>query len=109
TDRLLHVDNGPRYGRFMYGAQRIGFRHLELTGSRYEVEGAYRSLSALQRSGLSFFVNESLALRKRLDLRSATDPSLLEHRINAVYREESNFVRDLVGALRNESRMASPI
>ncbi|MGI5961783.1 MAG: winged helix-turn-helix domain-containing protein [Methanomassiliicoccaceae archaeon] len=109
TDRLLHVDNGPRYGRFMYGAQRIGFRHLELTGSRYEVEGAYRSLSALQRSGLSFFVNESLALRKRLDLRSATDPSLLEHRINAVYREESKFIRDLVGALRNEGRMASPI
>jgi len=109
TDRLLHVDNGPKYGRFMYGAQRIGFRHLELTGSRYEVEGAYRSLSALQRSGLSFFVNESLALRKRLDLRSATDPSLLEHRINAVYREESKFIRDLVGALRNESRMASPI
>ncbi|HOB38414.1 MAG TPA: LysR family transcriptional regulator [Methanomassiliicoccaceae archaeon] len=109
TDRLLHVDNGPKYGRFMYGAQRIGFRHLELTGSRYEVEGAYRSLSALQRSGLSFFVNESLALRKRLDLRSATDPSLLEHRINAVYREESKFIRDLVGALRNEGRMASPI
>ncbi|HOQ25714.1 MAG TPA: LysR family transcriptional regulator [Methanomassiliicoccaceae archaeon] len=109
TDRLLHVDNGPRYGRFMYGAQRIGFRHLELTGSRYEVEGAYRSLSALQRSGLSFFVNESLALRKRLDLRSATDPSLLEHRINAVYREESKFIRDLVVALRNEGRMVSPI
>jgi len=109
TDRLLHVDNGPKYGRFMYGAQRIGFRHLELTGSRYEVEGAYRSLSALQRSGLSFFVNESLALRKRLDLRSATDPSLLEHRINAVYREESKFIRDLVVALRNEGRMVSPI
>ncbi len=109
TDRLLHVDNWPRYGRFMYGAQRIGFRHLELTGSRYEVEGAYRSLSALQRSGLSFFVNESLALRKRLDLRSATDPSLLEHRINAVYREESKFIRDLVVALRNEGRMVSPI
>lgn len=104
ADRLLHVDNGPRYGRFMYGAQRIGFRHLETRGVRFEVEGAFRSLPALQRSGRSFFVNESLALRKGLALRSATDPSWLEHRINAVYRTESEFVRKLVSALRQEGR-----
>ena len=104
ADRLLHVDNGPRYARFMYGAQRIGFRHLDMAGVSYEAEGAFRSLSALQRSGRSFFVNESLALRKGLALRSATDPSQLEHRINAVYRTESEFVRKLTSALRQEGR-----
>lgn len=109
ADRLLHVDNGPRYGRFMYGAQRIGFRHLETKGVHYEVDGAFRSLSALQRSGRSFFVNESLALRKGFSLRSATDPSMLEHRINAVYQTESGFVRKLLGALRQEVRGALPI
>lgn len=105
ADRLLHVDNGPRYGRFMYGAQRIGFRHLEARGVTYNVEGAFRSLPALQRSGRSFFINESLALRKGMALKSATDPSLLEHRINAVYRTETDLVRKLVGALRQEGRM----
>lgn len=106
TDRLLHVDQGPRYVRFMYGAQRIGFRHLEAAGAAHSVEGVYRSLPALLSSGRSFFLNESLALRRGLRLRSATDPAKLEHRINAVYRKETNTVRRLVAGLRREGRIA---
>jgi molybdate transport repressor ModE-like protein len=105
VDRLVHVDNGPRYGRFMYGAQRIGFRHLDSMNEQYVVEGSYRSLAALQRSGRSFFVNESFALRKGAKLRSATDPARLEHRINAVYRTETDLVRKVVDAMRHDGRM----
>jgi len=93
----------------MYGAQRIGFRHLDTLQVKYTVEGAYRSISALRSSGLSFFINESLALRKGLKLRSATDPGRLEHRISAVYREESRVVSRVIDGLKGEGRMVSPI
>lgn len=108
TDRLIHIDNGPRYARFAYGAQRIGFQSLDAEGVEYSVEGNYRSVPALLASGRSFFINESLVLRRGLRLRSATDPSKLEHRINAIYRKETPFVRKVVSALRREGRTVSP-
>lgn len=104
TDRLLHVDRGPRYARFMYGAQRIGFRHLEAAGREHEIVRTFRSPDMLAASGLSFFINESLALRRGLKVRSDTDPSRLVHQINAVYRKESPQVRRLVSALRKVGR-----
>jgi len=105
ADRLLHVDNGSQYVRFMYGAQRIGFRHLDALGVEYSIEHSYRSIPALLASGRSFFINESLALRKGLRIKSATDPAYLEHRINAVYRKETSIVRRLVRRLRREGRV----
>jgi DNA-binding transcriptional LysR family regulator len=86
ADRLLHVDKGERYGSFRFGAQRIGFRHLQTQGRRFEVARAFLSLQSLDASGLSYFVNESLAARKGLRIKSATDPELLRHQIVAVRR-----------------------
>lgn len=100
TDRLLHVDHGPRYAGCMYGAQRIGFRHLESIGAEHSVVRTFRSPELMAASGLSFFINESLALRKGLRIRSDTDPARLVHKINAVYRQETSRVRKLVSALR---------
>lgn len=100
TDRLLHVDHGPRYAGCMYGAQRIGFRHLESIGIEHSVVRTFRSPELMASSGLSFFMNESLALRKGLRIRSDTDPARLAHQINAVYRKETPRVRRLVTALR---------
>jgi DNA-binding transcriptional LysR family regulator len=104
SDRLLHVDKGPRYARFMYGAQRIGFRHLESIGVRYTVERTYRSLEAMADSGLSFFVNESLALRKGMRIRSDTDPAKLAHQLNAVYRAETPKARKVLAELKRAGR-----
>ncbi len=87
-DRLLHVDRGANYLRFLYGAQRIGFKHLEVTGKTYRVERTERSLTSLMNSNMSFFVNESLAARKGLKIKSDTDPRLLRHEIMALYHEE---------------------
>lgn len=100
TDRLLHVGRGPRYARFMYGAQRIGFRHLESAGEEHVLVRTFRSPEMMIASGLSFFINESLVLRRGLKIRSDTDPAKLAHQINAVYRKETPGVRRLVSALR---------
>lgn len=99
-DRLLHVDRGPAYTRFRYGAQRIAFLHLDSTGTRYTIEGTTRSLGQLLRSNRSFFINESLALRKGLKLQSATDPNLLAHEIIALYQSDSPPASWLVRELK---------
>jgi DNA-binding transcriptional LysR family regulator len=106
TDRLLHVDRGPGYGLFMYGAQRIGFRHLEIMGVKHRVERLYRSPDLLMASGLSFFLNESLVLRKGLRMKSDTDPAKLAHQINAVYRKDTSTTRRILAELkRTEGRV----
>jgi len=104
TDRLLHVDHGPRYASWMYGAQRIGFRHLDSIGAEHTVVRSFRSPELMASSGLSYFVNESLALRRGLRIRSDTDPAKLIHQICAVYRKETPRVHKLVSALRRVGR-----
>jgi DNA-binding transcriptional LysR family regulator len=99
-DRLLHVDRGERYGSFRFGAQRIGFRHLQTIGKQVEVARSYLSLQSLDASGLSYFVNESLAARKGLRIKSATDPDLLRHQIVAVRRPGNESLELLARKLR---------
>lgn len=101
-DRLLHVDRGPAFVRFRYGAQRIGFRHLDSVGFKYSVEGTARSIGSLMRGNRSFFINESLALRRGLKLTSATDPVLLKHRILVLFGRTSPEVEWLLRELRKE-------
>jgi molybdate transport repressor ModE-like protein len=101
-DRLLHVDRGSTYLRFLYGAQRIGFKHLEVSGRTYRVERAERSLTSLMHSNMSFFVNESLAARKGLKIKSDTDPRLLRHEIIALYREERPDIASLLLELKKQ-------
>lgn len=105
SDRLLHVDRGPRYARFLYGAQRIGFRHLETRGVDHRVERTFRSPELMIRSGLSFFLNESVALRKGIKMRSDTDPGILAHQINAVYKKGTPAVRKIVAEIRRAGRL----
>jgi molybdenum-dependent DNA-binding transcriptional regulator ModE len=101
-DRLIHVEKGSGYMRFRYGAQRIGFRHLEASGKAFKVEGTTRSLASMVRSNLSFFVNESLALRKGFRLASSTDPGLLTHKIMAMFHEPRSEIEWLLRELRKE-------
>jgi DNA-binding transcriptional LysR family regulator len=101
-DRLVHVDRGPRYARFLYGAQRIGFRHLEAEGIDFTIQRTYRSVPALLNSGLSFFINESLVARRGLKIRSATDPRKLAHKITAAYEDESKVGR-LLNRLKKDA------
>lgn len=95
---MIHVDRGSSYVTYRYGAQRIAFMHLDAIGTEYTIEGEAWSLHELMNSGKSFFVDEILLVRERIRLRSATEPKVLRHMINAVYRSE----REEVSKVLNE-------
>lgn len=97
---MVHVDRGPRYIRYCYGAQRIAYQHLDSKGIEYSVERNTMRLEDLTESGLSFFIDEILLLKKNLRLRSSTDQNLLRHSISAVYRKEGPKPEFLIRSLR---------
>jgi DNA-binding transcriptional LysR family regulator len=101
-DRLIYVDKGETHIRYRYGAQRIGFRHLEAVGKDYVIEGKTRTVAQLVRSNRSFFINESLAMRKGLKLVSAIDPQLLTHKILALFYESRPEISWLLRELKRE-------
>lgn len=95
---MIHVDKGKAYMMYRYGAQRIAFMHLDAIGTEYTIEGDTMSIKDLMSSGKSFFVDEILLVREGVKIRSATEPRLLRHTINAVYRKDS----DDIAAVLNE-------
>lgn len=97
---MVHVDRGPRYIRYCYGAQRIAYQHLDLKGKEYSVERTTMRLEDLTESGLSFFIDEILLLKKNVRIRSNTDQKLLSHSISAVYRKEGTQSEFLTRSLR---------
>ena len=99
-DRLLHENHGERYAYFRYGAQRIGFRYLEVEKIPYRIERTFSSVSALVDSGLSFFINESLALRRGLTIKSATSLEQLTHEITAVHSGSNSFIEKIIKELK---------
>jgi molybdenum-dependent DNA-binding transcriptional regulator ModE len=101
-DYLIHIKRGERYMRFRYGAQRIGFLHLESIGKEYEILGTVRSLPMLLRPKVSFFLNQSYAAKKGLELKTSTHPQLLMHKIIAMYSDESREVERLINEMRRK-------
>ena len=100
---MIHVDNGPSYIRYKYGAQRIAFAQLDLTGVTYKITGETCYLPDLLNSNKSFFIDEFLLLKKGIKLKSATDKTLLRHSITAVYRREEKEVTRLLRALQSKN------
>lgn len=101
-DRLLYENHGERHAYFKYGAQRIGFRYLEYTGIPHNIERTFTSISSLIDSGLSFFINESIALRRGLNIKSALPPEQLRHEITAVYSEDNEYIRRIIHELKRQ-------
>jgi len=93
---MIHVDKGPSYIEYRYGAQRIAFMHLEATDQDYRIEKRTRSVRDLMDSGKSFFADRILIEREGIKIRSATDPRLLKHTINAVSRGNSEDISDIL-------------
>ena len=100
---MIHVDNGPSYIRYKYGAQRIAFAQLDLTGKEYKITGETCYLPDLLNSNKSFFIDEFLLLKKGIKLKSATDKTLLRHSITAVFRREDRDITRLLRALQSKS------
>lgn len=88
TDRLLMVDRGTDFARYRYGPQRLGFEHLASEGREYKLVRFVSDLDGLIDSGLSFFLNESLALRKGIR-RVGSVRMVAEFGILAVVHEDS--------------------
>jgi molybdate transport repressor ModE-like protein len=93
---MVHVDKGPSYIGYRYGAQRIAFMHLEAAGREYRIERRTRSAKDLMDSGKSFFADRVLIEREGVKIRSATDPRLLRHTINAVSRGNSEMTTEIL-------------
>lgn len=100
---MVHVDNGPSYARYSYGAQRIAYDYLDTTGKEYSIDSEYRSLSDLLASGKSFFVDEFLLMRKGIKLQSSIDPAMLRHSITAVLRKETKCGERLLKAIKRKN------
>ena len=100
---MVHVDNGPKYARYSYGAQRIAYDYLDATDVEYEVVSEYRSLNDLMASGKSFFVDEFLLMRKGIKVKSSTDPAALRHSITAVYRKDTRCGERLLRAIKRKN------
>ena len=100
---MIHVDNGPSYIRYKYGAQRIAFAQLDLTGTEYKITGETCYLPDLLNSNKSFFIDEFLLIKKGIKLKSATEKSLLRHSITAVFRREDRDVTRILRALQSKN------
>jgi len=88
-DSLLWMDRGEEFALFRYGPQRIGFDYLEEQGIPYKVVRFISESDSLLDSRLSFFINESLSLRKGLTRRSINTKIVTDYTILAVVHEDS--------------------
>lgn len=99
---MIHVDNGPSYIRYKYGAQRIAYAYLDSVGADYKIDSDTYLLSDLIGSKKSFFVDEFLLLKKGIKLQSATNKQFLRHSITAVYRREEKEITRLLRILQSK-------
>jgi molybdenum-dependent DNA-binding transcriptional regulator ModE len=88
-DSLLWMDRGEEFALFRYGPQRIGFDYLKEQDIPHKVVRFISESDSLLDSRLSFFINESLSLRKGLTRRSISTKIITEYSILAVVHEDS--------------------
>jgi hypothetical protein len=88
-DNLLWMDRGEDFALFRYGPQRIGYEYLEERGIPYNIVRFVSESDSLLDSRLSFFISESLSLRKGLTRRSISTKLITEYSILAVVHEDS--------------------
>lgn len=100
-DTMLHCRRGNKYAKYRYGAQRLGFRHLEIMGESHKIVKWISDLESLIRSDLSFFLNRSLAgtllNNKILDLEEVPE---LNHAIMILVLQDDDKIEMLIDRLR---------
>ncbi|MCQ2052798.1 MAG: LysR family transcriptional regulator [archaeon] len=100
---MIHVDNGPLYIKYKYGAQRIAYAQLDTSGKKYEITSETCYVPDLLNSNKSFFIDEILLFRRGVKLKSATEKSLLRHSITAVYRKSNSKVAHILRILQSKT------
>lgn len=84
SDALMLRDNGPRFARLGFGAQRLGFRYLDDRQIPHEVVRTIFEPSLVDRTDLSYFVNKSLVRDGVLKAAGAKDQRWSVHAIMAL-------------------------
>ncbi len=98
-DTLVHIQRGSQYLKFRYGAQRIGFKYLDLKGIDYEIISRVSDIKELIGSKYSFFINKSLAKHENYRLDTTGDIKKFQHMIMALKLREEEGITKLVKTL----------
>ena len=99
-DTLMHCDRGPDHARYRYGAQRLGFKHLEFTCKPFNIRKWVSDTDSLMDSDLSFFINKSVVSKIKsvdVDLQPVKE---LEHAIMTLVVREDPGIDELIGRIR---------
>lgn len=103
-DTLVHVDNGPEYIRYKYGAQRLGFRNLESEHRKYEILYETGNFKHILESKKSFFINQSFIACNNIELPIESDididTSMFIHPIIAVSINPTQEIKKLARTMR---------
>lgn len=84
SDVLLHRDAGCCYDRLAFGAQRLGFRHLEQNRVAYEFARTVWEPALLDSTENSYFVNKSLVRRGVVKAAGAKEQRWSAHSVVAL-------------------------
>ena len=84
SDLLLHRDAGKKYARLAFGAQRLGFRHLESNRVPFQIAQDIFEPSLLDQTDLSYFVNRSLVRRGVVKASGAREQKWSVHSVVAI-------------------------
>jgi molybdenum-dependent DNA-binding transcriptional regulator ModE len=84
SDMLVLKDEGNRFARLGFGAQRLGFRYLKEKEIPFEVERTIFEPSMVDHTDLSYFVNKSLVRAGRVTAAGAKDQAWSLHTVVAL-------------------------
>jgi len=84
SDMLVLKDEGSRFAKLAFGAQRLGFRYLKDKDIPYEIDRMIFEPSMVDHTDLSYFVNKSLVRAGRIKAAGAKDQPWSLHTIVAL-------------------------
>jgi DNA-binding transcriptional LysR family regulator len=100
SDVLLLRRSGKDFAQLAFGAQRLGFRHLEQGGEEFSITRRLFEPALLDRTDLSYFVNSSLVRRGILRAEGAEEQPWSVHSILAVPCSEHTDIDEFVAQAR---------
>jgi len=101
SDILMHKDEGPRYARLGFGAQRLAFRYLKDRDIPHEIVREIFEPSMIDRTDLSYFVNRSLVRTGVVRAEGTKEQRWSTHSITALQCTERDGIADFLAEARD--------
>jgi molybdenum-dependent DNA-binding transcriptional regulator ModE len=99
-DTLLHCDRGEIYVKYRYGAQRLGFKHLEFKRIPFQIEKMVSDIDSMISSGRSFFINRSISSRIADESVKLVPIKELTHAIMTLVVREDEIIDEIIAQIR---------